>query len=94
MSQIEMSGRISEEQFKKGMDKWCGDAVNHPVHYNSYPIEVIDMIERVLTPEQFQGYCLGNSMKYRMRAGLKDKDKTQQDIDKAEWYRERMMNAS
>ena len=64
--------------------------VDHPKHYNSYPIEVIDMIESVLSAEQFRGYCLGNIIKYRMRAGLKDN--LIEDIAKADWYLERLNN--
>lgn len=64
------------------------DTVNSPEHYTAYPIEVIDMIRLVLTEEQFKGYCLGNEIKYRMRAGIKDKNKTVEDIMKAEKYRE------
>ncbi len=61
-------------------------AVN-PYHYKSvYPFEVIDMIRAALTEEEFRGYCLGNEIKYRMRAGIKS-DKIEEDIHKAEWYR-------
>lgn len=63
------------------------DAVN-PKHYKDvYPFEVIDLIADILTPSEVIGYCLGNEIKYRMRAGIKDPDKTLEDISKAEWYR-------
>lgn len=61
------------------------DPVNNPKHYEVAPgVEAIDIIEAALTPEQFKGYCLGNVLKYRLRAGKKDK--LQQDIDKANTY--------
>ena len=63
------------------------DAVNHPSHYTAYPVEVIDMIRKVLGPEGFKAYCLGNEIKYRMRAGLKG-DNAAQDIAKAMKYKE------
>ncbi|MFU8771982.1 MAG: DUF3310 domain-containing protein [Anaerolineales bacterium] len=64
------------------------DAIN-PAHYKgSYPFEVIDLIEKALTPEQFQGYLLGNELKYRLRAGIKTAD-FGQDMLKAGWYRDR-----
>ena len=63
------------------------DQVNHPSHYTAYPVEVIDMIRKVLGPEGFKAYCLGNEIKYRMRAGLKG-DNADQDIAKAMKYKE------
>lgn len=66
--------------------KLCGDAVNHPAHYTSYPVEVIDMIHAVLGDEGFKAYCLGNEIKYRMRAGLKGYGA--EDLAKAMKYKE------
>lgn len=66
------------------------DAIN-PAHYrNSYPFEVIDLIQKVLTPAQFQGYLIGCELKYRLRAGVKTVD-FEQDMLKALWYRDRRM---
>ena len=48
------------------------DNVNHPSHYTDLPgLEVIDIIRSSLGNEAFIGYCLGNVIKYRMRAGKK-----------------------
>ena len=61
------------------------DAIN-PKHYKEeYPFEVIDLIRLSTTRDQFIGYCLGNEIKYRMRAGLKS-DNVEEDIRKAMWY--------
>ena len=62
------------------------DPVNSPNHYMLFPdgTEAIDIIKAALTPEEFDGYCKGNCLKYRLRAGKKDA--LQQDIDKAETY--------
>ena len=60
------------------------DPVNHPGHYTSGSIEVIDFIEDQKLP-----YHLGNAMKYICRAGKKDPDKTAEDLQKAVWYIER-----
>ena len=52
------------------------DAVNHPGHYTFGSIEVIDYIRDKLTPEEFQGYCEGNVLKYvsrwRHKGGVED----------------------
>lgn len=67
------------------------DPVNHPSHYQLFPgQEAIDIIRAALTDEEFQGYCKGNALKYRLRAG--EKGDTQQDIDKSNWYRNRLTN--
>ena len=60
------------------------DPVNHPSHYTSGKIEVIDYIE-----DQKLGYHLGNAVKYISRAGKKDPAKTAEDLKKAIWYIER-----
>ncbi len=61
------------------------DMVNHPKHYQVFPdLEAIEIIARSMTEEMFRGYCLGNALKYRLRAGKKDDVK--QDLAKAETY--------
>lgn len=60
------------------------NAVDHPSHYNSGKIEVIDYIE-----DQSLGFCLGNAVKYISRAGKKDPTKEVEDLKKAIWYVER-----
>ena len=57
------------------------DPVNHPSHYTSGKIEVIDYIEDQKFP-----YHLGNAVKYISRAGKKDPAKTIEDLSKAVWY--------
>ena len=71
------------------------DAVNSPAHYQHYPLEVIEIIRLVLDqPEcedltQYQAYCLGTELKYRLRTGLKDEYKVLEDIGKSMWFRDR-----
>lgn len=57
------------------------EAVDHPNHYNTGKIEVIDFIE-----DQNLNFHLGNAVKYICRAGKKDPSKTKEDLDKAIWY--------
>ena len=40
-------------------------------HYDAGGIETIDVIRAKLTPEQFKGFCLGNAIKYTLRANFK-----------------------
>lgn len=53
--------------------------VDHPQHYNSSEIEVIDAIEA-----WDLGFCLGNVVKYVARAP--HKGKSREDLKKALWY--------
>lgn len=60
-----------------------GDVVNHPSHYTAYDPEVIDVTERL-------NFCEGNVVKYVARAGKKHGVRTQEDLDKANWYMTRI----
>lgn len=65
-------------------------AVN-PEHYktNAFGKELIDIMQANFTKEEFVGYCKGNSIKYRLRAGNKSDD-IEQDIKKALWYESKL----
>jgi hypothetical protein len=60
------------------------NAINHPAHYQSGEYECIKVMEAILTPEQFQGFCLGCAFKYTWRAGKKESFRS--DVEKAAWY--------
>ena len=70
---------------QKVSEKVC-DNVNHPSHYTSGQIEVIDFIE-----DQHLGFHLGNAVKYISRAGRKDPARTVEDLRKAAWYLNRQI---
>ncbi|MGH6690519.1 MAG: DUF3310 domain-containing protein, partial [Gammaproteobacteria bacterium] len=56
------------------------ETVNHPAHYQSAAgIEAIDVIEAFDL-----GFCLGNAVKYILRAGRKGD--ALEDLKKARWY--------
>ena len=56
-------------------------SVDHPSHYNAGKIEVIDFIE-----DQGLNFSRGNALKYLVRAGVKDKAKEVEDLQKSAWY--------
>lgn len=61
------------------------DIVRNPSRYMLFPeVESIQIIARSFTVEEFRGFCLGNVLKYRLRAGKKDDPK--QELDKANFY--------
>ena len=55
------------------------DNVNHPKHYTSHPSGV-----EVITITEHMNFCLGNVIKYVMRADLKND--AIEDLEKAAWY--------
>lgn len=67
-----------------------GDGVKSPSHYQLFEgVEAIEVIARSMTPEMFKGYCLGNILKYRLRAGKKSELATlEKDMAKAAFYLE------
>ena len=69
------------------------DDVNNPKHYDLFPDQqVIDVIQSALTEEEFAGYCKGNALKYRLRAG--DKGDALKCIAKANWYQNKLRGVS
>jgi hypothetical protein len=57
------------------------DSVNHPSHYNTGKIEVIEFLE-----DQKLDFHCANAVKYISRAGRKDPAKHIEDLEKAIWY--------
>lgn len=57
------------------------DPVNHPSHYTTGSIEVIDVIRDKLTHDELVGYYRGNLIKYLLRykhkGGVEDLKKAQ-----------------
>ena len=70
------------------------DMVNHPDHYTSGKIEVIDFIE-----DKGLNFNLGNVVKYVARAGHKKSSgksvdaKALEDLKKAQWYLNREISS-
>ena len=62
------------------------DVVNHPSHYTQGEIECIEVIKYIndkLNMQGYEGYCLGNFIKYIWRCNFKN---GWEDIDKAIFY--------
>ena len=73
--------RDQKQDLEEKLDTVIHDPVNHPSHYTSSKIEVIEYIL-----DHGFDYLLGNVVKYISRAGLKSKDTEIQDLEKAQWY--------
>ena len=77
----------AEERLKKSnLDTvmYTGDVRVHPVE------DAFEAIEAALTPEEFRGYCKGNSLKYTWRERYKGK--SVEDLRKARWYLDRLID--
>ena len=60
------------------------DVINHPSHYTQGGIECIDAINAAVTGlNAFEGYCIGNIIKYIWRWKFKN---GVEDLKKARWY--------
>ena len=77
--------RFSEEAMSNTYDP-----VNRPEHYNTGGLECIDAIRGMLTHDEYIGYLRGNALKYMWR--FRYKKKPIEDLRKARWYEERLMN--
>lgn len=63
------------------------DKVNHPPHYQKNGRECIDVMEEQFGPKAVYWFCRLNSFKYEWRAGFKDGNSKEQDLAKANWYK-------
>ena len=66
------------------------DGVRKPSHYQVFEgVESIEIIARSMTVSEFRGFCMGNVLKYRLRAGKKSELATmEKDLKKAAFYQE------
>lgn len=86
MEGTDWSYELDRQVYKSAAEVDAGCEILSPTHYQLFPdMEVIDLIRGVLTPEEFAGYCKGNILKYRLRAG--EKGAADRDVNKAKVYR-------
>ena len=55
-------------------------------HYNAQVIQPIEVMQSVLTHEEFLGFLKGNILKYSARAGTKNGESSEKDLNKAKQY--------
>lgn len=82
-------GKLRDEYHSKALpppeEPMKDDVVRNPSRYELFTgVESIEVIARSFTEAEFRGFCLGNVMKYRFRAGKKDA--VEQDLAKADFY--------
>ena len=79
-----MSKTFKEIEEDLDLLEGIGDPVNHPPHYMEGGIETLDVIRAKMSPDRFQGYLMGNVLKYLLRCEYKEK--RVEDIKKAQFY--------
>ena len=55
----------------------------NPDHYKVGGLEVIDILKKKLTPEEFRGFCKGVILQYILRSDYKNGI---EDLKKTQWY--------
>lgn len=80
----------SQAQDTQSKPPVADDGVRQPSYYQVFPgLESIEVIARSMTEAEFRGFCMGNTLKYRMRAGKKsDLASIEKDLAKADFYKE------
>ena len=69
------------------------DQIN-PDHYRRNATEIIEIIEAMLTPEEYRGFLKGNQIKYLARCDHKTDSEGKinpiEHLDKDSWYLDRL----
>lgn len=63
-------------------------------HYKAMPIQPWDVMQAVMTVEEFKGFLKGNVIKYSMRAGQKLGASAAEDAEKARHYKQKLQELS
>ena len=85
--------KFSADYFNDKREKESkNDGVNHPSHYTSGNVEVIDIIEDAVkdAPDTIVSGLQWQVLKYMLRMWLKDNPK--KDAQKAQWYLDRLID--
>ncbi len=61
---------------------------NYDEHYQAMDMQPIEVMQKVLTCEEYLGFLKGNIIKYCMRAGRKQGEEASKDYAKAKRYAE------
>lgn len=81
---IDVSTGWDMTNFFELVDELPKEQVIHPDHYNKSGIECFDVIKAFFGFDAFEGFCIGNVLKYIMR--YKHKGNPMQDLQKASFY--------
>lgn len=77
--------REGKEKFKMADKINPVDKIN-PDHYKTRPMECIDEMVSLYGANTVLGYCICCAHKYRYRAGNKQGEDKETDLQKSDWY--------
>jgi hypothetical protein len=81
---------VKETEKRESAEKKANDRqVGETQHYKKLSIQPWDAMEEWLSPDEFRGFLIGNSLKYLARAGKKGPYR--EDIQKAHHYLEKLL---
>jgi hypothetical protein len=86
--EFELVSDMKELKYKIDEKLGMNEKIN-PEHYTQGGIEVIDFIESKMTKENYEGFLLGNVLKYVSRYKYKN---GVEDLAKADWYLDRLIS--
>ena len=55
-------------------------------HYQHTLLQPLEIMQRIMTPEEFKGFLKGNILKYSIRGGNKQGEPAEKDLGKVETY--------
>lgn len=84
--------KYPKEAEKLSGQKDIGTALSSP-HYNQQVIQPIELMQSLLTPEEFIGYLKGNVLKYKFRMGTKQNESEEKDLNKHKQYHTWLLQA-
>ena len=83
----------SAEQLGKWVDalpceSHCGNSglPKDSTHYQHTLLQPLEIMQRIMTPEEFKGFLKGNILKYSIRGGNKQGEPAEKDLGKVETY--------
>ena len=83
----EINKEMKEETGIKQKDAHTRTTIR-PGYYRWHDMEVLEVVEKALTTEEYLGFLKGTDLVYRLMAGKKTNNSVEQDIDKAMQFEE------
>ena len=62
----------------------------NPKYYEVIDMEVFEIMEKLLTKEEFRGFIKGNILKYRLRIGNKEDQPIEKEMVKIKEYEKKL----
>jgi len=66
------------------------DVINKPKHYHECGVDPISIGEKIFSKEEMNGFYKMNMLKYWYRAGKKEGNSKEQDLEKYNFYKKKL----